>query len=556
MEKIWLKQYPREIPADIDLTAYTSLTCWFKQICQKYHDKTAFRNVGQNLSYQEIWVLSQQLAAYLQTQMGLKKGDRVAIMMPNLLQYPIAIFAILQAGGIVVNTNPLYTPRELKHQLNDAGVKILLVAENFAHTVEKIIDQTQIQHSLITSIGDLLGIKGTLINLYLRHIKQQIPPYKQHHPRFKQALAQGKQLKLKPITLTQHDLAFLQYTGGTTGIAKGAMLSHGNLIANILQAHHWIKPALCPPQQGQDHIITALPLYHIFSLTANCFSFMHTGGINSLITDPRNLKSLIKTLKQTPFSAITGVNTLYKALLQQKEFKNIDFSQLRICLGGGTNIQPDVAQAWQQQTGRPLLEAYGMTETSPAVCINPINNRQYSGNIGLPISSTQVSIQDQQGQQLKPGQSGELCIKGPQVMQGYWQRPEETQKTIIDGWLHSGDIAIMDKHGYIKLIDRKKDMIIVSGFNVYPSEIETQILKHPDISEAAAIGLSDDRTGERVCLCVISTNPNLNAQSLRQYCKQRLTAYKVPKQIEFYQVLPKSNIGKILRRELKAQLSK
>ncbi len=554
MDKIWLKQYPNDVPTDIDLTAYTSLVHWFEHVCQQHADKSAFRNFGKEISYRELRVLSQQLAAYFQVSLGLKKGDRVAVMMPNLLQYPIVIFAILQAGGIVVNTNPLYTPRELKHQLNDAGVRILIVAENFADTVDKVQAETVLEHIITTQIGDLLGVKGFLLDTYLRYIKGQIPSFNFQHMPLKTALDKGKQLSFSPVSLEQNDLAFLQYTGGTTGVAKGAMLAHRNLLANILQAHHWIKSELRPTYEGPEVIITALPLYHIFSLTANCFTFMYVGGLNVLITNPRDLKGMIKTLGQTPFTAFTGVNTLFNALVQREAFRQLDFKHLRICLGGGSSVQAEVAKAWQACTGVPLLEAYGMTETSPAVCINLMTGKRFNGSIGLPIPSTEVSIQDDEGQLLPLGEKGELCVKGPQVMQGYWQRPEDTKETIVDGWLHSGDIAIMNEEGFVRIVDRKKDMILVSGFNVYPNEVEAEAVTHPEVVEAAAVGLADERTGERVCLCVVSSNPDLDAKTLRAYCKERLTAYKVPKQIEFYSSLPKSNVGKILRREIKEQL--
>jgi len=481
----------------------------------------------------------------------LNKGDRVAIMLPNVLQYPIAIFGVLRAGLTVVNTNPMYTARELRHQLHDAGASAIVVLDNFASVLAEVLHDTPCKHIITTGLGDLLGFpKSAIVNLMLRHVKKMVPPYSiPHAVRFGAALAAGARQTPPSVEIGHDDIAFLQYTGGTTGVAKGAMLSHGNMVANMQQSSAWLGTNV---REGEEIIITAIPLYHIFALTANCLVFMKFGGLNYLITNPRDMPGFVKTLRGVRFTAITGVNTLFNGLLNTPGFDKVDFSTLHLSLGGGMAVQRAVAEHWKKVTGVTLVEAYGLTETSPAACMNPLDLIDYNSSIGLPISSTDAAIQDDNGNPLGTGEIGELCLKGPQVMKGYWQRPEETAKVLgADGWLHTGDIAKMDERGYFYIVDRKKDMILVSGFNVYPNEIEDVIAQCPGVLEVAAVGVPDEKSGEAVKVVIVKKDPNLTAETIREHCKKNLTGYKLPKIIEFRDSLPKTNVGKILRRELR-----
>lgn len=551
MEKLWLKSYPPGIPEDIDISQYQSITEVFEQSTKKFADKPAFSNLGTTISYQELDQLSGQLASYLQQLPNMRKGDRVAIMMPNVLQNPIAIFAVLRAGFTVVNTNPLYTARELKHQLKDSGAKVIIVMENFCSILQKVIDQSPVQHVVTTQLGDMLKFpKSLIVNLVIKYIKKMVPKFElPPHIDFNKALKIGASRPHERVNCNHEDIAFLQYTGGTTGVAKGAVLLHRNLIANMLQASAWIADKV---DEGNEIIITALPLYHIFSLTANCLTFMKAGALNYLITNPRDLPGFVKELQSTPFTAITGVNTLFNGLMNTPGFEQLDFSNLKLTLGGGMAVQQAVAERWQKITGTPLLEAYGLTETSPAVCINPLNLTEYNGSIGLPVPSTEVSIQDEIGKILPQGQSGELCVRGPQVMKGYWQRDDETAKVMTkDGWLKTGDVAKMDSSGFFRIVDRLKDMILVSGFNVFPNEIEGVIAGHKGVLEVGVIGEPDDKCGEVVKAVIVKKDPGLTSEQIIAHCRENLTGYKVPKIIEFRTELPKTNVGKILRRALR-----
>ena len=550
MEKPWLKSYPPGVPAQIDLSGYRSIVDLLEQSCSKYKDRMAFHNMGAELSYSELDYLTRNFAASLQN-MGLQPGDRIALMMPNILQYPVALFGALRAGLVIVNTNPMYTARELRHQLVDAGAKAIVVVENFASVLEGIRDEVPLEHIITTGVGDLLDFpKSLMVNFVLRHVKKTIPAWKlPGSEKFQDVLDKGKKLPLKPVNIAFEDIAFLQYTGGTTGVAKGAMLTHRNIVANLLQSRTWLAQL---DDESHETIITALPLYHIFALTANCLTFLYLGGSNILITDPRDMPGFIKELGRHPFTAITGVNTLFNTLLHAHGFSDLDFSNLKMTLGGGMAVQKAVAEHWKEVTGIPLIEAYGLTETSPAACINPVTLEAYNGYIGLPISSTEGAIKGENGEFLPVGEAGELCIRGPQVMKGYWQRPEATEEVIdADGWLHTGDIAIMTEDGFFKIVDRKKDMIIVSGFNVYPNEIEDVLALHPKVLEVAAIGVPDEKSGEAVSLFVVKKDPTLTKEEVIAYCKENLTGYKRPRYIEFMEDLPKSNVGKILRRELR-----
>ena len=551
MEKVWLKSYPPGVPEEVDINAYSSVTDVFEQAIERFGDKPCFSNLGTTLTYKEMDRYTDQLASYLQSLPGLEKGDRVAIMMPNVLQNPIAIFATLRAGYTVVNTNPLYTPRELEHQLSDSGARAIIVMENFCHTLEEVIDETPIQHVITTQLGDMLHFpKSLIVNLVVRYVKKMVPPFTlPQRVTFKQALERGSVKPHEPIACNHDDLAFLQYTGGTTGVAKGAMLSHGNMVSNMQQASAWLADTV---EEGQEVIITALPLYHIFSLTANCLTFMKVGALNYLITNPRDMPGFVKELTGLRFTAITGVNTLFNGLMNTPGFEAIDFSNLKLTLGGGMAVQQPVAERWKKLTGAPLLEAYGLTETSPAVCINPLNLMEYNGSIGLPVPSTEVSVQDDDGNILPQGEAGELCVRGPQVMQGYWHRPEETASVISsDGWLKTGDVATMDEQGFFRIVDRLKDMILVSGFNVYPNEIEAVIAAHDGVLEVGVIGQPDKDSGEIVKAVIVKKNPTLDEAAVIAHCRDNLTGYKVPKIIEFRDELPKTNVGKILRRELR-----
>ena len=551
MEKVWLKSYPPGVPEEIEVDSYDSVSDVFEQAIDKFGDNPCFCNLGTTLSYREMDVYTDQLACYLQNLPGMNKGDRVAIMMPNVLQNPISIFATLRAGFTVVNTNPLYTPRELEHQLKDSGAKAIIVMENFCHTLEEVLDSTPIEHIITTQLGDMLKFpKSIIVNLVVKYVKKMVPGFNlPGRVLFKNALQRGAGLTREPVAVGHDDLAFLQYTGGTTGVAKGAMLTHGNMVANMQQASAWIKNAV---EEGSEVIITALPLYHIFSLTANCLTFMKVGALNYLITNPRDMPGFVKELQELRFTAMTGVNTLFNGLMNTPGFEQIDFSNLKLSLGGGMAVQQPVAERWQKLTGTPLLEAYGLTETSPAVCINPLNLTEYNGAIGLPVPSTEVSVQDDAGNILPQGETGELCVRGPQVMKGYWQRPEETAKVISpDGWLKTGDVAQMDEQGFFRIVDRLKDMILVSGFNVFPNEIETVIAGHSGVLEVGVIGEPDEACGEVVKAVIVKKDAALSKEAVIEHCREYLTGYKIPKIVEFREELPKTNVGKILRRELR-----
>lgn len=556
IERPWLSSYPQGVPAEIDVAEFPSIVSVLDSAIERYRDRPAFSHMGKVMTYGDIDRLSRQFASYLINDRKLKKGDRVALMMPNVLQYPIAIFGALRAGLTVVNTNPLYTPRELKHQLVDSGAKVLVVLENVANTAAAVVAETQVEQVIVTSIGELLGFpKGTIVDFVVKYVKKMVPDYALPGAiNFRKALALGAAHSLPPVTVASEDIAFLQYTGGTTGVAKGAMLTHRNLVANMQQASAWIGTNAKP---GQEIIITALPLYHIFALTANCLVFMKFGGLNHLITNPRDMPGFVKELKSVRFTAITGVNTLFNGLLNTPGFDTIDFSSLHLSLGGGMAVQRAVAERWKKATGCTLIEAYGLTETSPAACMNPLDLKAFSGAIGLPISSTDACIKDDDGRMLPVGEIGELCLKGPQVMQGYWQRPEETAKVMdADGWLHTGDMAKMDERGFFYIVDRKKDMILVSGFNVYPNEIEDVIATMPGVLEVAAVGVPDEKSGEAVKVVVVRKDPSLTAEQVKAFCKDELTGYKHPKVVEFRTELPKTNVGKILRRELRDSAGK
>jgi len=551
-DRPWLANYPAEVPAEIDVNKYRSIPEVLEASCDKFRHNPAYMNMGKALSYDDVDRLSAQFASYLVNDLKLKKGDRVAIMLPNVLQYPVAAFGILRAGLTVVNTNPLYTARELKHQLNDSGASAIVVLDNFAATLAEVLPQAPtVKHVVTTAIGDMLGFpKAFITNLVVRHVKKMVPKYRiDHEVRFNDALTLGGMGKLPKIDVGHEDIAFLQYTGGTTGVAKGAMLTHKNMVANMLQAAAWLGTNL---KESREVVITAIPLYHIFALTANCLVFTLIGGVSVLITNPRDMPGFVKELSKVKFSVITGVNTLFNGLLNTEGFDKLDFSNLRLTLGGGMAVQRTVAEKWKKTTKCTLVEAYGLTETSPAACINPLDLPEYNASIGLPISSTDVCIQNDDGKLLSVGEAGELCIKGPQVMRGYWQRPEETAKVITpDGWLHTGDIAKMDEKGYFYIVDRKKDMILVSGFNVYPNEIEDVVASCPGVLECAAIGVPDEKSGEAVKVVIVKKDPGLTAETIKEYCRHNLTGYKLPKIIEFRDSLPKTNVGKILRRELR-----
>ena len=551
MERIWLKSYPAGVPADIDPKKWRSLIELFDKSIGKYRDRPAFHSMGKSITFDELDKRSRDFGAWLQAK-GLAKGARVAIMMPNCLQYPIAMFGTLRAGCTVVNVNPLYTPRELEHQLKDAGAEAIVVLENFGHVLQEVRARTPLKHVVVTSLGELLGVKGVIVNLVVRKVKKMVPPY--HLPgaiSFRQALSEGSSKKLATPLLGHEDIAFLQYTGGTTGVSKGAMLLHRNIIAALMQYEAWLAPAI-----GGERpvIITALPLYHIFSLTVNCLVMMVVGGENVLITNPRDIPGFVKELAKHKYTIITGVNTLFNALLNHPDFAKLDFSSLKLAVGGGMAVQKAVAERWKQATGTPLIEGYGLTETSPSATANPMSASEFTGSIGVPMSSTEVVLRDDSDRDVPHGQPGEICIRGPQVMAGYWQRPDETAKVIgKDGFLHTGDIGIMDDKGFIRIVDRKKDMILVSGFNVYPNEIEQVLATHPGVLECAAIGVPDEHSGEVPKVFVVKKDPQLTEQDVLEHCKKGLTGYKRPKYVEFRSELPKTNVGKILRRALREE---
>ncbi|HET6656158.1 MAG TPA: AMP-binding protein [Gammaproteobacteria bacterium] len=553
MDKIWLKNYPDGVPAEIDLTEFDSLQQVLERSCAKFGDRPAFANMGTVLTYRDLDRRSRDFAAWLVNIAGLRKGDRVALMMPNLLQYPVALFGVLRAGLVVVNINPMYTGRELLHEIEDAEVGTIVILENFAHTLADIIGQTKLKRIVTTQVGDLLGApKSLLVNFAVKHVKRMVPAWDLPNAiAFPRALADGAGQPFEQPALTRDDVAFLQYTGGTTGRAKGAILTHGNMIANLQQASCWVHDLL---EEGREIVITALPLYHIFSLLANCLMFAKLGGLSVLITDPRDMKGFVKELGKWRFTAITGVNTLFNGLLHTPGFDQLDFTPLKLSLGGGMAVQRAIAERWQTTTGTPLIEAYGLTEASPAVCINPPDLKAYNASIGLPIPSTEVSIRDDDGNELPLGEIGELTVRGPQVMRGYWKQPAETAKVLsADGWLRTGDMATIDAEGYVRLVDRKKDMILVSGFNVYPNEIEDVVAGMPGVREVAAIGVPDEHSGEVVKLLIVKKDASLTADEVKAYCRDNLTGYKHPKYVEFRDELPKSNVGKILRRELREQ---
>ncbi|MBI5921578.1 MAG: long-chain-fatty-acid--CoA ligase [Betaproteobacteria bacterium] len=550
MEKVWLKSYMAGVPAEIDVNEFKSLGDLFEKSTRAFAARVAFINMGKVLSYAELDRLSGQFAGYCQQVLKLPKGARIALMMPNLLQYPICIFGALRAGYTVVNCNPLYTARELEHQLKDSGADVIVILENFAHVLQEVAAKTPVKHVIVTSLGEMLGVKGLLVNFVVRKIKKMVPPWSLPGAvSFKDMLHRSAGLALLPVQVGHEDIAFLQYTGGTTGVSKGAMLTHRNIIANLQQAHAWLKPVLT---KGDELIVTALPLYHIFALTANCLTFLKLGASNLLITNPRDIPGFVKELRKYKFTTFTGVNTLFNALLHDPGFATLDFSHLRVTLGGGMAVQKAVADKWKATTGQPLIEAYGLTETSPAATINPLNLAEYNGSIGLPISSTEVAIRNDDGADVAMGEAGEICIRGPQVMKGYWNRPEETAKVIMaDGFLQTGDVGIVDEKGFIRIVDRKKDMILVSGFNVYPNEVEAVVAMHPGVLEVAAVGVPDEKSSEAVKIFVVKKDPKLTAEDLIAHCKLNLTGYKIPKHVEFRTDLPKTNVGKILRRALR-----
>ena len=551
MEKIWLEQYKQHhIEDHIDLDRYSSIIAVLLGAVQRYAKQPAFSCMGTTLTFQQTDQLSQQIASFLQTHLKLEKGARVALMMPNVLAYPITLLGVLRSGMTAVNVNPLYTPRELEHQLSDAQVDTIFILENFAHTLADTLPKLSIKNIIVISLGDLMKLKGFVINMVARYIKRMVPVY--HLPgsiTFSDALTLGHNHPYHPTAIQSNDVAFLQYTGGTTGVSKGAMLTHKNIIANILQVRKMIGKDM---RLGQELIITALPLYHIFSLTANLMCFMDFGAHNVLITNPRDIPSFIKTMKKYKVTAITGVNTLFNALLNNPAFETIDFSSWRLVLGGGMAVQRSVAERWKKTTGMTLIEAYGLTETSPAVCINPMSQADFNGTIGIPVPVTEIDIRDASGQSLGVDEAGELFVRGPQVMKGYWNRPDETKKVLgNDGFLATGDMAMINKDGFIRLVDRKKDMILVSGFNVYPNEIEEVVSAHPKVQECACVGTPHPKSGEVVKLFVVKKDESLTEDELIAYCRERLTAYKIPKSVVFRDDLPKSNVGKILRRALR-----
>ncbi|MRW94867.1 long-chain-fatty-acid--CoA ligase [Duganella sp. FT80W] len=552
MEKIWLKSYPPGMQTTVDTSQYRSLVQLLEEAFHKYADRNAYVCMDKFLTYAEVDAYSKRLGAWLQSR-GMKPGARVAIMMPNVLQYPIAIAAILRAGYTVVNVNPLYTPRELEHQLNDAGAEAIIILENFATTLEAVLGKTQVKHIVVASMGEMLGgVKGMLVNFVVRSVKKLVPPFSLPNAvRFKDALSQGGGMKLTPVERQYNDPAFLQYTGGTTGVSKGATLTHQNIVANLLQTEAWSAPALGDSGE-QMNIVCALPLYHIFALTACAMWGLRMGALNILIPNPRDIGGFIKELGKYQFNMLPAVNTLYNALLNHPEFAKLDFSALKICNGGGMAVQQAVNDRWLKVTGISIIEGYGLSETSPVATCNRADSQAFTATIGLPVPSTEIAILDDDGNEVALGTAGEIAIRGPQVMTGYWNRPDETAKVMTaDGYFKSGDVGVMDERGYVKIVDRKKDMILVSGFNVYPNELEGVIAAHPGVLECAAIGVPDEHSGEAVKVFVVRKDPNLTEAALMAYCKEQLTGYKKPKYIEFREELPKTNVGKILRRMLR-----
>ena len=554
MDKIWLKSYPDSVPAEIDCTQYRSVTHLLEESFQKYADRNAFVCMDKFITYRELDQLSRQMGAWLQSK-GLQRGARVAIMLPNVLQYPVAMAAILRAGYTVVNVNPLYTPRELQHQLIDSGSEAIIVLENFATTVEQVLPHTQVKHVIVATMGDLLGgLKGTIVNFVVRKIKKMVPAFSLPGAiSFNKMLAEGARLTLQPVQQGHDDIVFLQYTGGTTGVSKGAMLLHRNVIANVLQNEAWMSPVMTPEMRATSMgFMCALPLYHIYSLTVSALMGMRVGGLNVLIPNPRDIPGFVKELSKHKIVVFPAVNTLYNALLNNADFAKLDFSSYKVCNGGGMALQRNVAERWLKLTGCPLIEGYGMSETSPVVTGNRVDITEFTGTIGLPFPSTEVAILNDDGVEVPLGEPGEIAVRGPQVMAGYWQRPDETAKSMTaDGYFKTGDVGVMDERGYVKIVDRKKDMIIVSGFNVYPNEVEDVVSSCPGVLECACIGVPDANAGEAVKVFVVRKDPNLTVEQIREHCKHELTAYKKPKYIEFRDELPKTNVGKILRRQLR-----
>jgi long-chain acyl-CoA synthetase len=546
----WFKFYPESVPKSVDVTAYDSVVDLFEESIKKFGDGIAYECMGKTITFNELDSMSKNFAAFLQKELKMKKGDRIAIQMPNLLQYPVAMFGALRAGLIVANTNPLYTPKEMKHQFTDAGVDAVVILSNFASNLEKIRKDIPAKHIIITQIGDLLGgLKGGIVNFVVKYIKKMVPAYSLPGAlTFKDVLNRGASLSFDRENLKREDIAFLQYTGGTTGVSKGAELTHGNIVANMQQISGWMKPKL---KEKEETVITALPLYHIFALTVNCLAMLKIGAHNVLITNPRDMPAFCKELKKHPFSVFTGVNTLFNGLLNQEAFRALDFSSLKIAVGGGMAVQKAVAEKWQKVTGTTLAEGYGLTETSPVATCNPIDGTERIGTIGLPLPNTECKIVDDDGKEVALGEKGELCVKGPQVMRGYWNRPDETEKVMDGEWLKTGDIATMDEDGFFKIVDRKKEMILVSGFNVYPNEVEDAIASHEKVNEVGVIGIPDESSTEKVVAYVVASDPTASAEEIIAHARENLTNYKVPKEVHFVDELPKSNVGKILRRVIK-----
>jgi len=553
MEKVWLKNYSGDIPEHIDSEQYSSLTAIIEESLVRYPQNIAYTNMGTNLTYEQLDKKSSQFASYLQHRLHLKKGARVAIMMPNILQYPVALYGILRAGMVAVNVNPLYTRRELRHQLSDSGSEAIVILANFAHVLADVIDETPVRRIIVTELADMCPWpKRTFVNGVLKYVKKMVPKFNlPHYECFLDALSKGADKNYTKVDIDQSDIAFLQYTGGTTGVSKGAVLTHKNMLSNVIQAEAWFKTCI---NTDKEIVITALPLYHIFSLTANCLFFSKIGGLNVLITNPRDMPGFVKELKKWPFTGFTGVNTLFNGLMNTPGIEEVDFSHLKLSFAGGMAVQPSVAKEWEELTKTVMIQGYGLTETSPAAIVNPLDVKEFNGSIGLPISSTDVSIRDDKGNELGFDEPGEVCIKGPQVMRGYWQRPDETRKVITDdGWFATGDIGTINSEGYVTLVDRKKDMILVSGFNVFPNELEAVVAEHPEVLEVAAIGIPDERSGEVVKLFIVAKSPSLTKEDVVAFCKENLTGYKRPKHIEFRDELPKSNVGKILRKDLRSE---
>ncbi len=546
----WFEFYPKNVEKEVDVKAYSSVVNLFEESVKKFGDATAYECMGKKLTFAEVDRYSRDFAAFLQQELKLEKGARVAIQMPNCLQYPVAMFGVLRAGMIVVNTNPLYTPREMKHQFEDSGADAIVILANFAANLEKIRSEIKAKHIIITELGDMLGgLKGTIVNLVVKHVKKMVPAY--HLPKalkWKAVMDKGAKATFTPTSLTLDDSAFLQYTGGTTGVSKGAELTHGNIVANMQQISAWMKPKL---KDKEEIVITALPLYHIFALTVNCLAMLKIGAHNVLITNPRDMPAFCKELGKHRFTVITGVNTLFNGLMNTEAFTKLDFSSLKVSVGGGMAVQKATAEKWQKMTGVALAEGYGLTETSPVATCNPIDGTERIGTIGIPLPNTDIKVINDEGEQLPVGEKGELCIKGPQVMKGYWNRPDETEKVMMGDWFKTGDIAVIDGDGFVKIVDRKKEMILVSGFNVYPNEVENAIAMHPKVVEVGVIGMPDDKTTEKVVAYVVAKDDTVSAEEVIAHSRQELTNYKVPREVYFADELPKSNVGKILRRKIK-----